>query len=84
MTGQDLLRQRIAMAFSEIMVISTRTDLLEDSSVAVASWYDMLLKHAFGNFRDLLFDVAMHPAMGYYLSHASNRKGDPAFSRAYR
>lgn len=81
MTGQDLLRQRVAMALSEIMVISTRTDLLEDLSIAVASWYDMLLKHAFGNFRDLLRDVTLHPAMGYYLSHAGNRKSDPVTNR---
>lgn len=81
MTGQDLLRQRVAMALSEIMVVSTKTDFLEDLSLGIGSWYDMLLKHAFGNFRDLLFDVTMHPVMGYYLSHAGNRKADPATNR---
>ena len=81
MRGADQLRQRIAVAFSEIMVISTKTDLLEDTSTAVASYYDTLLKHALGNFRDLLYDVATHPAMGYYLSHASNRKADPSVNR---
>ncbi len=81
MRNPDQLRQRVAMGLSEIMVISTRTDLLEDISVAVASYYDMLLKHAFGNFGDLLFDMATHPAMGYYLSHAGNRKANPALNR---
>lgn len=81
MTGQDQLRQRVAMALSEIMVISTKTDFLEDLSIGIAHYYDMLLKHAFGNFRDLLFDVTMHPTMGYYLSHAGNRKSDPATNR---
>ncbi len=81
MRGPDLLCQRVAMALSEIMVISTRTDLLDELNSCLATWYDMLLKHAFGNFRDLLFDVTMHPAMGYYLSHASNRKADPATNR---
>ncbi|MGB1252760.1 MAG: DUF1800 domain-containing protein [Candidatus Promineifilaceae bacterium] len=81
MMGQDQLRQRVAMALSEIMVISTKTDFLEDLSIGVAHYYDMLLKHAFGNFRDLLFDVTMHPTMGHYLSHAGNRKSDPATNR---
>lgn len=70
MTGQDLLRQRVAMALSEIFVISTRTDLLEDVSTAIAYFYDLLITHAFGNFRDLLYDVTL-----------SNRKSDPATNR---
>ena len=81
MTNPDQLRQRVAMALSEIMVISTNTDLLEDMSFAVAYFYDLLLTHAFGNFRDLLYDVTRSPAMGYYLSHAGNRKADPATNR---
>ena len=81
MTGQDQLRQRVAMALSEIFVISTRTDLLEDSSLAVGYFYDLLITHAFGNFRDLLMDVTLSPAMGYYLSHAGNRKSDPSVNR---
>ncbi|MEM7334522.1 MAG: DUF1800 family protein [Chloroflexota bacterium] len=81
MRNPDTLRQRVAMALSEIMVISTRTDLLVDTAIGVASFYDVLLRHSFGNFRDLLFDVAMHPAMGYYLSHAGNRKADPSVNR---
>jgi uncharacterized protein (DUF1800 family) len=34
--------------------------------------------HAFGNYRDLLRDVTLHPAMGIYLSHVNNRRSDPA------
>ena len=81
MTGEDLLRQRIAMALSEIFVISTRTDVLEDTSTAIAYFYNLLNLHAFGNFRDLLYDVTLSPAMGHYLSHAGNRKSDPATNR---
>lgn len=81
MVNPDQLRQRVAMALSEIMVISTKTDLLEDFSTAVAYFYDLLLTHAFGNFRDLLYAVTLSPAMGYYLSHAGNRKADPATNR---
>ena len=43
----------------------------------MTSYYDVLLTHAFGNFRDLLKDVALSPAMGNYLSHVNNSKADP-------
>jgi uncharacterized protein (DUF1800 family) len=36
-----------------------------------------MIRHAFGNYRDLLYDVATHPVMGIYLSHLGNRKADP-------
>ena len=79
--GQDLLRQRIALALSEIFVISTETDAIYGVANGAADWYDMLLRNAFGNFRDLLQDVTLHPLMGSYLSHAGNRKTDAAANR---
>lgn len=81
MTNPDQLRQRVANALSQIMVISTRPDELEDLGTAIASYHDMLLRNAFGNFRDLLYDVTLHPAMGFYLSHAGNQKADPSINR---
>ncbi|MEM7798005.1 MAG: DUF1800 family protein [Chloroflexota bacterium] len=74
--GNDLLRQRVALALAEIFVISTEVDEIYSAATGVGMWYDMLLKHAFGNFRDLLFDVTVSPMMGRYLSHAGNRKTD--------
>ncbi|MGE0315712.1 MAG: DUF1800 family protein [Lautropia sp.] len=73
LTGDDALRQRVAFALSQIFVVS-----LVDANVArtprgVASYYDMLGRHAFGNFRNLLEDVTLHPMMGVYLSHLKNR-----------
>lgn len=76
--GQDLLRQKVALALSEIIVISTDKDDIYNAAHGTASWYDMLLTHAFGNFRDLLFEVTIHPLMGNYLNHAGNRKTDAA------
>ncbi len=79
--GSDLLRQRIALALSEIFVISTETDAIYGVANGAADWYDMLLRNAFGNFRDLLQDVTLHPLMGSYLSHAGNRKTSIAANR---
>jgi uncharacterized protein (DUF1800 family) len=37
----------------------------------------MLVRNAFGNYRDLLLDITLHPVMGVFLSHAQNPKGVP-------
>lgn len=81
MTGEDQLRQRVALALSEIIVISTNTDDLYSAGNGVANWYDMLLEHAFGNFRDLIYEVTLSPIMGNFLSHAQNRKTDLSINR---
>ena len=75
MQNNDLLRQRVAAALSEILVISRNSDL-SGYGDGLASYYDVLLEHAFGNYRDLLFDITMHPCMGFYLSHLDNPKTD--------
>jgi uncharacterized protein (DUF1800 family) len=45
---------------------------------ALTNYYDVLLEHAFGNFRDLMQAVTLNPVMGEYLSMKGNQKADPA------
>ena len=71
-TAPDQLRQRVKFALSEIFVVSFASD--NDDPRGNASYYDMLGKHAFGNFRELLEDVTYHPAMGLYLTYRGNQK----------
>ncbi len=66
--ANDQLRQRVAFALSEILVISDVNGFLEGQPLAVADFYDTLLVHAFGNYRDLIEDVTLSPTMGFYLS----------------
>lgn len=73
-TGDDQLRQRVAFALSQIYVISYQNDTLAANPRGVAAYYDMLGKYAFGNFRDLLEAVTLHPMMGNYLSSLRNQK----------
>jgi len=73
----DPLRQRVAFALSQILVISDRPETLAVEPDGMANYYDMLLTNSFRNYRDLLFNVTMHPCMGFYLSHLKNRKPDP-------
>ncbi len=68
--GQDQLRQRVALALAEILVTSA-------TDVRLPSWmrgYQQLLyRGAFGNFRQLLYDVTLNPAMGRFLDMVNNR-----------
>ncbi|MEM8814624.1 MAG: DUF1800 domain-containing protein [Pseudomonadota bacterium] len=77
-TAPDELRQRVAFALSEIFVVSDNVDTLLVYPGALSTYYDLLLDNAFGNFRDLLRGVTLHPAMGFYLSHLNNGKSDLA------
>ncbi len=72
----DQLRQRMAFALSQILVISDEDSQVGRDAIAVAHYYDFLMNGAFGNYRDLLETVSKSPLMGYYLSHLKNRKAD--------
>lgn len=74
--NEDLLRQRIALALSEIFVISWNSNIA-DYGVGLGDYYDVLKDNAFGNFRDLLMDITLHPMMGGYLSHYNNPRSFP-------
>ncbi len=77
LNGPDPLRQRVAYALSQILVASD-VGALRTQPQALAFYYDVLVRHAFGNFRDLLEDVTLSPAMGVYLSMLGNQKPDAA------
>lgn len=75
--ADDQLRQRVAFALSQILVVSAH-DGLSQQQVGLAGYYDILLRHSFGNYRDLLKEVTLNPVMGEYLSIKGNRKPDDA------
>ena len=70
----DQLRQRVAFALSQIFVTSIQKLIWNGNMVL---YQNMLLNEAFGNYRQLLADVTLSPAMGQYLDMANNAKGDP-------
>ena len=69
--NEDQLRQRVAYALSQILVagngVNTRGETL-------SHYYDILVKNAFGNYRDLLKDVTMTPMMSRYLTFLTSSK----------
>lgn len=73
----DQLRQRVAFALSEIFVVSAQNSGMYEHPEAMATYWDMLARDAFGNFRQLLEDVTLNPAMGDYLDMVHNDKPNP-------
>ena len=62
--GQDQLRQRVAFALHQIIVVSG-VDITQPSWMT--PYLQILDRHAFGNYRKLLYDITLNPAMGNYL-----------------
>lgn len=79
-TGPDQLRQRVAFAYSQIFVISLASDVVDVRGAG--DYYDMLTAKAFGNYREILEAVTLHPMMGSYLTYLGNVKEDSAGTRA--
>ncbi len=89
--GQDQLRQRLAFALSEIVVVSWNNDTgpLAFNGRILADYYDQLIDYCLptagvpesGTFRGLLKAVTLTPAMGLYLDMRGNQKGDDTIGR---
>lgn len=74
MTAPDGLRKRMALVFSEIFVVS-RNDIGSSwPELMMAQYWDTLVTGVTTNFRKLLEDVTLNPAMGYYLNTRGNQK----------
>lgn len=81
-TAPDQLRQRVAFALSEILVVSDVNGKVARHTEALAAYYDLLANDAFGNFRRLLEDVTRSPVMGAYLNALRSPKPDPKRNRS--
>jgi uncharacterized protein (DUF1800 family) len=74
LSGNDQLRQRVGFALSQIFVVSDEEVM---SAYGMADYQQLLLADAFGNFRQILQDVTLSPAMGRYLNMVNNDKANP-------
>jgi uncharacterized protein (DUF1800 family) len=73
-TAPDQLRQRAAFALSELFVVSSNSAGLTENGTGMSAYVDVLVRDSFGNFRQLLEDVTLNPAMGQYLDMLHNDK----------
>ncbi len=76
--AEDALRQKMAWALSQIFVVGESGSNQTSHSERWLAYYDIFVRHAFGNFREILGEVTYSPQMGYYLTFDSNKKADPA------
>lgn len=81
LSGGNGVRKRIAFALSEFFVASLSGINLPWRSPAIGEYWDILNRNAFGNFRDLLQDITLNPAMGVFLNTRGNRAADPNTGR---
>lgn len=76
LTYKDQLRQRVTYALSQILVLSEE-GTLDNRTSAILKYHDVLAANAFGNFRNILEDMTLSPAMGRYLDMLDNREPNP-------
>ncbi|MBK9089499.1 MAG: DUF1800 family protein [Holophagales bacterium] len=76
---EDQLRQRVALALHEILVVSG-VSIRQPS--AMGPYLNMLHKNALGNYRTLLADLTLSPAMGSRSTWSTTRR--PSRRRTYR
>ncbi len=79
--GGNAVRKRMALALSEIFVVSLAGIEPMWRAHAAGAYWDILNAHAFSDFRTLLEAVTLSPAMGQYLNMKGSRASDPSTGR---
>ncbi len=69
-TGNDQLRQRVAFALSKIWAVNASEVNRADATVV---YYRTFMNRAFGNYRDLMTDMSLNPAMGRFLNMLNSK-----------
>jgi uncharacterized protein (DUF1800 family) len=78
--SDDQLRQRIAYALSQIVVLSDVSpagQAITFRGESPIQYYDILYKHSFGNYREMLTDITHSTAMGYFMTYIGSSKTAP-------
>lgn len=70
-TADDQLRQRVAYALAQIIVISMNKNIYPNE---IVPYLQILSRNAFGNYRTLLGDISTSAQMGKYLDIANSNK----------
>jgi uncharacterized protein (DUF1800 family) len=70
----DQLRQRVAFALSQVIVVS---GVSVEGTYGLRNYHNALIANAFGNYRQVLKTTILSPVMGDYLNNANNDKDAP-------
>ena len=71
--SKDQLRQRMAWALSQILVVTPSEVGQVDYSEIYLNYYDIFVRNAFGNYFDILKEVSYSPVMAEMLSFLNSR-----------
>ena len=74
LAGPDQMRKRMALALSEMFVVSLSSITTLWPSYVITGYWDVLTAHAFGNFRQLLEAATLNAGMGFFLNTRGNLK----------
>ena len=72
--GDDQLRRRVSWALHQIWVVSARTVY---QNRWMQEYTEILDRNAFGNYRDLMREMTLSPAMGEYLDMVRSTRQNP-------
>lgn len=72
LSSKDQLRQRIAWALSQILVVAPYALESWYTNEIYLTYYDIFVRHAFGNYRTILKEVSYSPAMAEMLSYLNS------------
>jgi len=72
--GQPQVRHRVTWALAQIWVIAAPDT---QQSSWMTTYHQQLSKNAFGNWRQLMYDLTLNPGMGNYLDMVRSTKTNP-------
>ncbi|MHA6723790.1 DUF1800 domain-containing protein [Sphingomonas sp. RS2018] len=78
----DQLRQRVGTALLDFLVVGMGGLTSNWIQFSCAGFLDILMDNAFGNYRTILEQVTLNPAMAVYLSSIHNKKANPVTGAA--
>ena len=74
LSAPDQLRQRVAWALAQLLVIARGAiEVQESHSEVFLGYYDIFVRNAFGNYRDVLREIAYSPLMAENLSFLQSK-----------
>jgi uncharacterized protein (DUF1800 family) len=74
LASEDQLRHKLTYALSQIIVVSDFEATFKRRAEALAVHFDILQRHAFGHYGDLLNEVSLSAGMGVFLTFNGSKK----------
>ena len=71
--SDDQLRQRMAWALAQILTVVPSNVDGQERTELYTSYYDIFVRHAFGNYRDILGEISYSPIMAEHLSYLRSK-----------